>query len=331
MMASTSLPVVLVAQALPPVWVASLETACYVISGTPGGDGLDPVLELHLAAAEGLLSMLTLTVDEALLARMPRLRVVSNMAVGVNNIDVAACSRRGIPVGHTPGLLTAATADLTLALLLALARRLPDASQAARNGQWLTWRPTDWLGRDIEGKTLGIVGLGRIGAAVARRAQAFGLRVVYHNRRHSPLADELGVTWLFLDDLLRESDFVCLHVPLTEETERLIDARALRLMKSSALLINVARGPVVDTPALVRALADGWIAGAGLDVTDPEPLPPGHPLYQLPNCLILPHIGSATEETRRRMAEMAAANLLAGLAGRPLLHSVNPEVAPRHG
>ncbi|MCA9661295.1 MAG: D-glycerate dehydrogenase, partial [Myxococcales bacterium] len=217
---------------------------------------------------------------------------------------------------------------LALALLLACARRLPEAAADARAGRWTTWSPDGWLGADLRGATLGIVGLGKIGRAVAARARAFGMRIVYAGRRRDPGAEaELDATALPLDALLETSDFVSLHVPRTPATEGMIDAAALRRMKPSARLINTARGSLVDPDALAEALRAGWIAGAAIDVTDPEPLPAGHPLYAEPRLLITPHIGSATEGTRRRMAELAVANLLAGLAGEALPHCVNP--APR--
>lgn len=322
-----SRPLVLVTHALPTGWLAALEAACRLVIGPPGGAGLPPNLRARLPQAEGLFTLLTDPVDEALLAAAPRLKVVSNMAVGVNNIDLNACTRRGIPVGHTPGVLTDATADLTMALLLAAARRLPEAAHDARAGRWTTWSPTGWLGTDLQGRTLGIVGLGAIGQAVAERARAFGLRVVYTSRTRKPEAEHrLGATFLTLDELLARSDFVSLHVPLTPQTRGLIDAEALRRMKPTAILVNTARGAVVDSEALLQALRQGWIRAAALDVTDPEPLPPEHPLYALPNCLITPHIGSATEDTRRRMAERACENLLAGLRGERLPYCANPEV-----
>jgi lactate dehydrogenase-like 2-hydroxyacid dehydrogenase len=259
--------------------------------------------------------------------KAPHLRVVSNMAVGVDNIDLAACTRRGIPVGNTPGVLTDGTADLAMAILLAAARRLPEASQDARQGRWTTWSPTGWLGADLRGATLGLVGLGKIGQAVAERARGFGLRLVYAETEPNPEAEaRLGAAFLPLPELLSQSDFVSLHVPLTVETRGLIDTRALKTMKPNAILVNTSRGPVVETGALVNALSAGWIAGAALDVTDPEPLPADHPLYSLPNCLVVPHIGSATWNTRRRMAERACENLLAGLEGKQLPHCANPEV-----
>lgn len=325
------MPLILVTHALPPDWLAAFHgrTDLEVVIGpdTTVTNQLTPELRARLPQADGLLTMLTVPVDEALLAAAPRLRVVSNMAVGVDNIDLAACTRRGIPVGHTPGVLTEATADLTLALLLAVARRLPQAATAARTGGWTTWSPTDWLGADLHGATLGIVGLGQIGTAVAERAAAFGLRLVYAGPSAKPDVEaRLGAVRRPLAELLATSDFVSLHVPLTAATRDLIDEQALRSMKPTAVLINVARGPVVNAGALYRALRDGWIAGAGLDVTDPEPLPPDNPLYTLENCLIVPHIGSATQATRRGMAALAVENVLAGVDGRRLPHCANAAV-----
>jgi glyoxylate reductase len=241
----------------------------------------------------------------------------------VDNIDVDACTRRGIPVGHTPGVLTEATADLTLALLLAASRGIVVAAEDAKHGRWTTWSPTGWLGRDLCGATLGVVGLGQIGRAVARRAQGFGMRVLVHSRSRIDDAQLEAVSW---PELLAKSDIVSLHVPLDANTRGMVDARALAQMKPDALLVNTARGPIVDTAALVEALQAGRLGGAALDVTDPEPLPPDHPLYACPHALVLPHIGSATSGTRRAMARLAATNLLAGLAGDPLPHCVNPAV-----
>lgn len=323
------LPLVIVSHALPESWLAKLSGRCRPLIGpeTKENSGLAPELADRLPEADGLLTLLTVPVNASLLDKAPRLRVVSNMAVGVDNVDLAACTARSIPVGHTPGVLTEGTADLTIALLLATARRLPQASQDARQGRWTTWEPAGWLGADLSGATLGIIGMGKIGTAVAQRASAFGLRLVYNNRSPRPeIEQRLGAQRLPLDELLRQSDFVSLHVPLTPETEGLIDRHALQLMKPTAILINVARGPVVDSAALYHALHENQIAAAGLDVTDPEPLPASDPLYSLPNCLIVPHIGSATVNTRRRMAELACDNLLAGLAGERLPHCANPAV-----
>ena len=322
-----NLPLVLVTHTLPGGWLDNLEGKCLTFIGPVDATGLSPELKAHLNEADGILSLLTIPVNEDLLAQAPRLRAVSNMAVGVDNIDLAACTRRGIPVGHTPGVLTEGTADLTMAILLAAARCLPQASQDAREGRWKTWSPTGWLGADLHGANLGIVGMGKIGRAVARRAIAFGMRLLYTDSL--PCADaesDMGAVCLTLDELLRHSDIVSLHIPLNAETRHLIDEQALRKMKPTAILVNTSRGPVVDTPALVRALQEGWIAGAAIDVTDPEPLSPEHPLFSLSNCLITPHIGSATWNTRRRMAELACDNLLAALSDQPMPFCANPEV-----
>jgi phosphoglycerate dehydrogenase-like enzyme len=324
-------PFVIVSHALPEGWLAPLQLRCDALIGPAEAGGLAPELLAALDEAEGLFTLLTVRVGDDLLARAPRLRVVSNMAVGVDNIDLAACTRRGIPVGHTPGVLTEATADLAMALLLSAARRLPESGQDAREGRWMTWSPTGWLGADLNGATLGIVGMGKIGRAVATRANGFGLRLLYADPNARPEVEtNLGAARVELKDLLRQSDFVSLHVPFTAETRHLINEDALRAMKPTAILINTARGGVVDSAALVRALSEKWIGGAALDVTDPEPLPPDHPLYSFPNCLIVPHIGSATWGARKRMAELACQNLLAGLEGRPLPHCANPEVYHEH-
>ncbi|MEM7153386.1 MAG: D-glycerate dehydrogenase [Myxococcota bacterium] len=321
------LPLVIVSRALPPGWLDRLEGSCRLLVGDADTPGFEPHLLEALPQAQGLLCLLTERVDDALLARAPQLRVVSNMAVGVDNIDVQACTRRGIPVGNTPGVLTEATADLTMALLLSAARQLPTAAQDAREGRWSTWSPTGWLGLDLHGATLGIVGLGKIGQAVARRARGFGMTLRYASPSAKPQAEaELGVQRMALPELLAACDIVSLHVPLSEQTRGLIDADALSRMRSSALLVNTARGPIVDSAALEQALRAGQIAGAAIDVTDPEPLPASHSLYSCPGLLVLPHIGSATHGTRRRMAQLAADNVLAGLAGRPLPHTVNPGV-----
>jgi glyoxylate reductase len=262
------------------------------------------------ARADALLCMLTDPVDAELLEGATQLRAIANYAVGSDNIDLAAARDRGIPVGVTPGVLTDATADIAFALLLAIARRLPEGEAAVRAGDWLTWGP-DWLlGRDVHGATLGIVGRGRIGTAVARRAEGFGMKLLHHSRSS-------GIP---LDELLARADFVSLHLPLTPETRRLIDAAALQQMRPTAYLVNTARGGIVDQDALAAALHEGTIAGAALDVTDPEPLPADHPLLAAPNLIVLPHLGSATHATRRAMADLAVDNLLAALAGKPMRH-----------
>jgi glyoxylate reductase len=279
------------------------------------------VLEAGVREAEGLLCQLTDPVDAELLDAAPKLRAIANYAVGTDNIDLDAATERSIPVGNTPGVLTETTADLAFALLLASARRIVEADAEVRGGEWLTRAPGRLLGHDVHGATLGIVGMGRIGQAVARRAEGFGMRVIHTSRSG-------GVP---LEELLAESDFVSIHVPLTPETRGLIGEDALRRMKPAAILVNTARGPIVDTDALTKALNEGWIGGAGLDVTDPEPLPAGHPLLDAPNLTIAPHIGSATHQTREAMAAMAADNLLAALRGERMPHCANPEVYERAG
>lgn len=274
------------------------------------------------AGATGLITMLTDRVDADLLDACPDLRVVATVAVGYDNLDVAELTRRGIPAGNTPGVLTDSTADLAWALILATCRRLPEGASAVTAGEWLTWEP-DWLlGADVAGATLGIVGYGRIGAAVARRAAGFGMEILAWNRtpRSAP-----GVTFVGLDDLLRRADIVTLHCALTDGTRGLIGADELRQMKPTTVLVNTARGPIVDQGALARALRTREIMAAGLDVVEHEPIPPDDELLALPNCLVLPHVGSATVATRSKMADMAVDNVLAVLAGEAPPTCVNPE------
>ncbi len=265
--------------------------------------------------AAGLLSLITDRVDAELLDGCPELCAISNLAVGYDNIDVAECSRRGIAVGNTPGVLTGATADLAFALILATARRLCDAAAAVREGRWLTWEPGGWLGADVGGAVLGIVGDGQIGGAVARRAAGFEMEVLRAGRNERPGR-------IPLDELLERSDFVSLHCPLNERTRGLIGAAELERMKPSAILINTARGEIVEGPALRAALESGSIAGAGLDVTSPEPLPADDPLLEAPNLIVLPHIGSGSRTSREAMGRMAAENLIAALDGRPMPNPV---------
>ncbi len=283
----------------------------------------------RIGEADALYSMLTDKVDEALLDAAPRLVVVSNMAVGYDNIDVAACTARGIPVGHTPDVLTETVADTAFGLLIAAARRFGEGVDYVRNDQWKKWEPNLLWGSEVHGSTLGIIGFGRIGMAVARRAAGFGMRIIVSSRRRASQADDLGIVQVDLNELLVRSDHVVVAVPLTGETTGIIDAHALTAMKSTATLINISRGATVDTEALVAALRDGQIGAAGLDVTDPEPLPGDHPLVSLPNAYVLPHLGSSTARTRIAMANLAADNLARGLAGRSLRATVNPQVVPR--
>ncbi|MGE3804769.1 MAG: 2-hydroxyacid dehydrogenase, partial [Gemmataceae bacterium] len=263
-------------------------------------------------------------VDGALLDRLPGVRIISNYGVGVDHIDLAAAGQRNIPVGNTPGVLDGATADLAFALLLAGGRRLVEGDRYARGPDFLRYDPGYMLGREVHGRTLGIVGLGRIGQQVARRARGFDMTVVYHTRRPRPdLEEKLGCRHVSFVELLTIADYIVLLVPLTPETTGMINRQALAKMKPTATLINVARGPVVDTDALTEALQERRIYAAALDVTDPEPLPRGHPLLKLDNVTILPHLGSATIETRQKMAEISVTNLRAGLSGQPLLHQVS--------
>ena len=286
----------------------------------------EDVLRREVRDCEGLLALLTDTIDAPLLEAAPRLRVISNYAVGYDNIDVAAATARKILVCNTPGVLTETTADLAFALLMAAARRLVPADAYTRAGKWKTWEPMLLLGQDIHDATLGIVGLGRIGAEMARRGRGFSMRLLYFDTERRPeLEKELGPEHRPLGELLQESDFVTLHTPLGEKTRHLIGARELALMKTTAILINTSRGPVVETEALVEALRENRIAGAGLDVFEEEPLPPDHPLLALDNVVLAPHIGSASFATRSRMAVMAAENLIAALKGQRPAHLVNPE------
>jgi glyoxylate reductase len=298
-----------VTRQLPGDALERLRAAGHEVDVWPERQPPSPVaLRQRTADAEALLCMLTDVVDAELLDAAPRLRAIANFAVGSDNIDLDAARARGIPVGVTPGVLTDATADLAFALMLAIARRLPEGEAAVREGKWLTWEP-DWLlGRDLHGATLGIVGRGRIGDAVARRAAGFGMTVIEHG--HS--------SGLALGELLARADFVSLHLPLTPETRHLIDAAALERMRPTAYLVNTARGGVVDQDALAAALRGGAIAGAALDVTDPEPLPADHPLLRAPNLIVLPHLGSATHATREAMAGLAVDNLLAALDSKPM-------------
>ncbi len=281
----------------------------------------------HVRGVEGLLCLLTDRIDAGIMdAAGPGLRIISNHAVGVDNVDVTAASARGIPVGYTPGILTDATADMACALLLAAARRVVEGDRLVKAGGWKTWAPGYMLGADLAGATLGIVGFGRIGRAVARRASGFGMRILFTDP--TPASPEPGViaTQVDLETLLKESDFVSLHVPLTDETRGLIDKVTLNMMKPTAVLVNTSRGPVVNQEALYDALAEKRIFAAALDVTVPEPLPVDSPLLKLDNCIVVPHIASASWQTRQRMSKMAAENLIAGLKGEQLPNCANPQV-----
>ncbi len=328
--ASGDRPRVFVARRIPDEGLTAIAAAC---DADVWPDDLPPPrdeLLRRVAGCDGILTLLTDRVDDELLdAAGPGLRVVSNYAVGYDNVDVAACARRGVVVGNTPGVLTETTADLAWALLMAAARRLPEGDRYVRDGNWLTWGPLLLLGPDVHHATIGIVGFGRIGQAVARRAQGFGMDILYHDVVPLPedVTGPLGAAYVPLDELLRRSDFVSLHVNLTDETRHLINATTLATMKPTAVLINTSRGPVVDGAALAVALRDGTIWAAGLDVTDPEPIPADDPLVGLDNCLIVPHIASASRATRGKMAAMAAANLVAGVRGEPLPTPVSVDPA----
>ena len=321
------LPNVFVSRIIPEEGLAVIRAACEM--DLWDGDLPPPRDELlrRVAGCDGVLTLLTDRVDDEFLdAAGKKLRVVSNYAVGFDNIDVGACALRGIPIGNTPGVLTDTTADLAWALLMAAARRLPEGDRYVRDGNWKTWGPLLLLGPDVHGATMGIVGFGRIGQAVARRAQGFGMEILYHDVQELPreVTEPFGATFLPLEELLARSDFVSLHVNLSEVTRHLINAETLSWMKPTAVLVNTSRGPVVDQRALADALRDGVIWAAGLDVTDPEPIPMDDPLVGLDNCLIVPHIASASRATRGKMAAMAAANLVAGVRGERLPTEVPP-------
>jgi lactate dehydrogenase-like 2-hydroxyacid dehydrogenase len=328
----TDRPKVFVARKIPADGIDPVVAAC---DARVWEDELPPPRATLLKAirgCDGVLTLLTDKVDDEFLdAAGPQLKVVSNYAVGFDNVDVPACTARGVAVGNTPGVLTETTADLAWALLMAAARRLPEGDRYVRDGKWKTWGPLLLLGPDVHGATIGIVGFGRIGQALARRAQGFGMTILYQDvHRASPEVEaEFGATFMPLEELLPRADFVSLHVNLTHDTHGLIDAEKLSWMKPTAVLVNTSRGPVVNGTALADALRSGQIFAAALDVTDPEPIAPDDPLVGLDNCLIVPHIASASRATRGKMAEMAAANLLAGVRGERIPTPVNPEVYDR--
>jgi glyoxylate reductase len=295
-------------------------------------DALPPprdVLLYEASQSDGLITMLTARIDSEALTIASRLRIIANVAVGYDNIDLAEATRHGVVVTNTPGILTETTADLAFALMLAAARNIAFSDRYVREGNWRIWDFNLFLGQDVHDATLGIVGLGRIGIAMARRARGFGMRCLYHSRTRRPDDERrYELEYATLDEILRTCDFVSLHVPLTDDTQRLIGKRELALMKPTAILINTSRGPVVDSEALYEALRERRIAGAGLDVTDPEPLPIDSPLLELDNLVVTPHIGSASLATRGRMAEMAVTNVLAAFRGKTPPNCINPEVLP---
>jgi glyoxylate reductase len=320
-------PRVFVSRRIPQVGIDLIKPHC---DAEIWPDHLPPsyeVLRDKIRDCEGLISLLTDRIDGPLMDAAPKLKVVSNYAVGFNNVDTAAATRRGIRVGNTPGVLTEATADIAVTLMLAAARRLGESTQDAREGRWKTWDPLGWLGQDLVGRTLGIVGMGRIGYALAKKLHhGWNMKVLYSDV--NPRADvekDLKATRVDLDTLLRESDFVSVHTDLNPETKGLFNKDKFAKMKATAVFVNTARGPIVDQVALAEALRNKTIFAAGLDVTDPEPLPPDHELLHLPNCVVAPHIASATVHTRNEMARICAENLIAGLTGKPMPACVNPQ------
>lgn len=321
-----SKPKVYVTRRIPEAALQILRPVCEIRQW----DNDDPVprsiLREEVSRVDGLYCLLTERIDAELLDGAPQLKIVANMAVGYDNVDLAAATARGVMVTNTPGVLTETTADLAFALILAACRRLVEANRFLLDGQWSSWGPMVLTGQDVYGSTLGLIGLGRIGQAVARRARGFDMRLLYYDVVRNEQAEQaLGIQWLPLDDLLRQANIVSIHAPLTAETHHLIGEKQLRLMKHTAVLVNTARGPLVDEKALERALREGWIFAAGLDVFEREPVSPDHPLVGLPNVVALPHIGSASVATRTRMATLAAENLVAGLEGRTPPSLLNPE------
>ncbi len=320
-------PQVFVTRELPGDALERLSTDC-TVEIWPDSEVPPPhdVLMEKAKDISGLISLLTDTIDAPFFEAAAQLKVVSNYAVGYDNIDISAATARNIPVGHTPGVLTETTADFAFALLMAAARRITEGVEFARAGKWRSWCPTLLLGVDIHGATLGIVGMGRIGRAMVRRANGFGMNVVFFDPTHDATETIDGAQRASLEEVVAQSDFLSLHVPLTPQTRHLVSRELLGQMKPSAVLINTSRGQVIDQTALYEALNSGQISSAALDVTDPEPLPAEHPLFTLDNCLIVPHLGSASIATRSKMATIATENLLAGLRGERLPHCVNPEI-----
>jgi len=320
-------PRVLVTRHVYPAAISILQERCVVDYQDTYDVMTEAQLTRKLALADGVVCQLTDPMTSAVVAAAPRLKVISQVAVGYDNVDVAAATARGVLVTNTPGVLTEATADLTFALLLAAARRLPEAERFLRGGQWRRWDVDLLCGHDVHGRTIGVVGLGRIGQAVARRARGFGMRVLYAGRRAAApeLERELAATRVPLDTLLAESDYVSLHVPLTDETRHMISVGQLCAMRRNAVLINTSRGAIVDERALIAALEEGLIGGAALDVFEHEPAVP-EPLLALPNVVLLPHVGSAVTSVRAQMCAIAARECAAALTGdEEVRHAVNPE------
>jgi glyoxylate reductase len=326
-----SKPKVFVTRLIPEAGLKRVRAACdadvWAESMPPPPD----VLLKRLAGCDGVLSLLTDRFDAAVIDALPQLRVISNYAVGFNNIDVAAATERGIAVGNTPGVLTEATADMAFCLLIAAARRVVEGHRYTLSGEWKTWEPLGHIGQDLGGKTIGIFGMGRIGSVLAQRCRGgWGMNVIYHDARRNEEAERgLGARRVDFETLLRESDFLSVHTDLNDSTRGVFDLAAFRKMKPTAVFVNTARGPVVKQRDLYEALRDGVIFAAGLDVTDPEPPSLDDPLLSLPNVIIAPHIASGTIAARNGMAEIAADNLLLGLEGKPLRCWVNPDVIAR--
>lgn len=317
-------PNIYITRRIPDKIVSKLEEHCHVRMWDQADTPVpSDVLEKEIRDVDGLFCLLTESIDRDLIGKAKRLKVISNMAVGYNNIDIEAAKEKGITVTNTPGVLTETTADLTFALMMATARRLIESSDYLRNGNWKTWSPMQLTGQDIYGATLGIIGMGRIGAALAKRARGFDMDILYYNRsRKVELEEELNMKYVDLDLLLKESDFICILTPFTPETKNLIGARELLLMKNTAILINTARGGIVNEADLYHALNEGEIWAAGLDVFEEEPISPDHPLLSLPNVVTFPHIGSASIKTRMKMADLAADNLLLVLQNQKPKHVV---------
>jgi glyoxylate reductase len=324
-------PKVFVTRLIPAAGLAKLREHCDAdVWGEPLPPSADE-LRKRVAGCDGLLSLLTERIDAALMDAAPRLKVISNYAVGFNNIDIPAATERGIAVGNTPGVLTDATADMAFSLLISAARRIVESQHYAASGQWKTWEPLGHIGQDLIGRTIGIVGMGRIGLAMAKRCHGgWGMRVLYHDLHANPAAEqEVGAERVELDTLLAESDFISVHTDLNDSTRGMFNTAAFRKMKPTAVFVNTARGPLVVEADLAEALRSGVIFAAGLDVTDPEPPRIDNPLLTLPNCVVAPHIASATVTSRNAMADIAADNLIAGVTGKPLRACVNPDVEPR--
>lgn len=327
-MPDSAKPRVFVTREIPDAGLSKVLAACDADIWTEKLPPSRAELLMRVQGCEGLLTLLTEAVDAELMdAAGPQLKVVSNYAVGFNNIDIAEATKRGIRVGNTPGVLTEATADMAMTLLMAAGRRIWEAASDVRAGRWETWEPKGYIGADLVGKTLGIVGMGRIGSALAKKCHGgWDMRILYFDQYQNETAErDFGAKQVELDTLLAESDFVSVHTNLDDSTRGMFNGDAFKKMKSTAVFINTARGPLHNSSALYQALKDGQIFAAGLDVTDPEPLPADDPLLSLSNCLIVPHIASATVSSRNGMAEIAADNLIAGLKGDPLRCWVNPE------